>query len=153
MDDAPTRLQDGYDIWVKPNSKRFVKLNISGSPTLVIVPQWYIKNGNPPGTKYFNCVKAGTIHKFMEEDLNAERLPAGWEGAEHCAQEKPIGIYELKEITLQELNNLFPIGGKKGKSKTTKHRSKSRSRSKKHRRKSKKHKRKSRKHRRKNINN
>ena len=130
-------------------------MNANGSISLVIVPQWY-RNGNPPGTKYFNLVEAGKVLKYMSEVVESEQLPDDPEffwGAPHCAQEKPIGIYELKEITLKELNNLFPMGGKKGKTNSTKHRSKSRSRSKKHRRKSKKHKRKSRKHRRKNINN
>ena len=149
MDDTPSRVQGAYNIWVKPDTQRVVKLNISGSPTLVIVPQWYIKNGNPLiGTKYFNLVKAGTIYKFMEEDLNAEGHPAGWNsvGAEHCAQTGKLGIYELKEITLKELNDLFPSGGKKSKSKsrknTTKNRRKNRRKSRKNRRKSKKHKKK-----------
>jgi hypothetical protein len=154
-DDAPDRPQFSYKKWVKPNSNRFVKLLISGSPTLVIVPQWYIKNGNQLiGTKYFNLVEAGKIYKFMEEGLNAEKVPDDWNfvGAEHCSQLESIGIYELQEITLQELNSMVPMGGKKYKTNKkciTKNRRKSKKRSrksKKRSRKSKKHSRKSKKH-------
>ena len=137
---------NNYRKFVKPNAKRFVKMNTNGAISFVIVPQWY-RNGNPPGTKYFNLVEAGKVLKFMSEVVESQQLPDDpqfFRGTEHCAQEEPIGIYELKEITLQELNNLFPIGGKKGKSKTTKHRKRkgTKRRSRKHRRKSRKHKRK-----------
>ena len=119
-DDAPASFQGlVYSRFIKPNGRRFVKILIGGSPTLVITPPWYII-GNPPGTRYFNLVPAGNILKFMSQVLASDDQTFNVVGADHCNQTGPVGIYTLQEITLAELNNLAPIGGKKNKKNNTK---------------------------------
>lgn len=116
-DDTPGGfLGNVYGRYTKPDGRRFVKLDVAGSKTFVLIPSWY-RNGNPPGIKYFQLVPAGNIFKFMSEVVESQRIPTDdpefFLGAEHCAQTGPVGIYELQEITLQQLNQMIPIGGKK----------------------------------------
>ena len=100
------------DKWIKKNARRFIRVNVSGSPTLVIKPDWYDKK-IVPGTKYFNLVKQGTVSKFMTTYLSTlDAYPEGREGynamgAEHCSQlPPPLGVYVLQPISLGELNTI-----------------------------------------------
>ena len=117
LDNTPKRFQgNSYGQFVKPNAKRFVKMKVSGGLSFVIVPPWY-RNGNPPGTKYFNLEKIGTVFKFMSEVVESQQLPADPEfflGAEHCSQEGEVDIYELEQITLKKLNNMVTMGDARG---------------------------------------
>lgn len=114
-DSTPSNWQgNNYGRWVKPNARNFIKINISGSVTLVIKPSWYDR-GVVPGTKYFHLVPMGTVHKFVSKVLASQNLPPDFSvlGAEHCNQTGPVGIYMLQEITLEELNKMVPSGGKR----------------------------------------
>jgi hypothetical protein len=114
--------EDTYIKWTKPNITVFVQLKIyGGGDVLVIKPSWFNNDGDQlPGTKYFNLIKINTIHKIMNQAGNCET--------------KTVDIYELQEITLQELNSMVPMGGKKYKTNKkgiTKNRRKSKKRSRK----------------------
>jgi hypothetical protein len=112
-DDAPSKWQaNNYKKWIKPNARRFIKMYVYGL-TLVIKPSWY-DSGIVPGTKYFHLVPAGTVNKFMSKTLSTEQLPDDFSalGADHCNQTSPVGTYELREITLEELNTMVPAGGR-----------------------------------------
>jgi hypothetical protein len=118
-DNTPSDWQGNtYGRWIKNNARRFIKINISGSPTLIVKPAWY-DTGLVPGTKYFSLVKQGTVNKFMSTVLSSQNLPQDFTalGAEHCNQiPPPVGTYVLEPISLSELNtivNTIPAGGKK----------------------------------------
>ena len=123
-DNAPAVWQGNtYRRWIKNNARKFIKINLSGSPTLVIKPDWYDR-GSVPGTKYFKLVSAGNVTKFMSKVLSSQNLPADFSalGADHCNQNGSIGVYVLQEITLDELNGMIPLGGSQNrKNKSKKH--------------------------------
>lgn len=113
-DDAPSKwLGNAYGKWLKPGSREFVKIIVSGSPTLVIKPDWY-DSGIVPGTKYFRLIPSGSVFKFMSKVLASQNLPEDYDalGAEHCNQTGPIGFYALQEIPLDELDKMVSSGGK-----------------------------------------
>jgi hypothetical protein len=115
-DDAPSEWQgqNTYRKWKKNNAREFIKVMISGSPTLIIKPDWY-DTKLVPGTKYFRLVSAGNVNKFMRKDLWTQKLPINFNplGTEHCNQRGPVGTYILQEIPLNELNTMIPEGGRK----------------------------------------
>lgn len=151
LDDIPENIDENdYKKYVKSDGRRFLKIKFSDNDVkFVIVPQWYRNGQHPPGTKYFELVKVGTIFKFMSEHVETpppqhniiNNIFSGL-GAERCEQKEENDIYELREMTLDQLNSIqFPMGGKKNK-KGKKHSRKSGKKykkSKKHGRKSKKH--------------
>jgi len=153
LDETPENIDvNDYKRYVKSDGRRFLKIQFSDNDVkFVIVPQWYRNGEHPPGTKYFDLVKAGTIFKYMSEHVETpppqhnmiENVFSRSElGAANCKQKEENDIYELQEITLNQLNSIqFPMGGKKNK-KSKKHSRKS----KKYNRKGKKHSRKSKKY-------
>jgi len=64
-DDTPTHWQGyTYGRWIKPNTRQFIKINISGGGlSLIVKPDWY-DAGVVPGTKYFHMVAAGNVYEY-----------------------------------------------------------------------------------------
>lgn len=119
LDNTPLDWQgNSYSKYIKPNGRRFIKMNISGSTTMVVKPIWY-NAGTVPGTKIFNLVPADKVLKFMSKPLAIQELPEDFSalGAEHCNQLGEVGTYTLEEITIDELNNIInqPLNGGKNK--------------------------------------
>jgi hypothetical protein len=116
-DDTPTSWQgNSYSNYIKPNGRRFIKINIGGSPTMIVKPNWYNLKA-VPGTKIFNLVPSGKVFKFMSKPLAIQELPEDFTalGADHCNQSAELGAYTLQEIKIEDLNNLInsqSIGGK-----------------------------------------
>jgi len=122
-DNAPVSWQGfTYSKWLKPNGRKFIKMNIAGSIFMVETPEWY--SSGVPGTRYFKLVKLpDKVYKFVSSVLASDKPPPGWEaiGADHCNQTMSdkdemakmtpeeiknavsIGTYRLEEITLEEL--------------------------------------------------
>jgi hypothetical protein len=132
-DNSPSEWQGNtYKKWIKPNARRFIKITILGSPTLVIKPAWY-DTRLVPGTKYFRLVLEGNVKKFMSTVLSSQNLPEDFSalGADHCNQTGPVGVYVLQEIPLSELNTMIPAsGGKKSRKKKTKQQKKTKQKTK-----------------------
>ena len=159
-DETPENIDENdYKRYVKSDGKRFLKIQFPNNDVkFVIVPQWYKNDIHPPGTKYFDLVKAGTIFKFMSERVETpppqhneiENVFSSSElGAANCKQNVVNDIYELREMTLDQLNSIqFTMGGKKNKKHSRKSKKQSR-KSKKQSRKSKKYNSKSKKYNRK----
>jgi len=113
---------NSYSRYIKPNARKFIKIIISGSPTMVVKPSWY-DSKQIPGTKFFQLVDTGEpVFKFMTTVLASQNLPSDFTalGSDHCNQTSPIGTYKLEPITLEELKQYATIVGGKNKRKKTK---------------------------------
>ena len=103
-------LGNSYKRYVKPDAKLFIKMIVSGSPTMVEKPDWYDNGWHDsayiPGTKIFQLVKSGEVNKFMTTVLESGNLPADFTalGTDHCNQTSPIGAYRLEPISIDELS-------------------------------------------------
>ena len=123
-DDTPASWNgNSYSRYIKPNARKFIKIIISGSPTMVIKPDWY-DSKQIPGTKFFQLVDTGEpVFKFMTTVLASQNLPSDFTalGSDHCNQTSPIGTYKLEPITIEELNQYATtVGGKNKRKKTRK---------------------------------
>jgi hypothetical protein len=118
LDNAPVSWQaNSYRQFIKPNARKFIKITISGSPTLVIKPDWY-DNGTIPGTKFFQLVTTNQpVFKFMTTVLASQNLPEDFlaTGSDHCNQISPLGVYTLEPISVEQLSNYVTTGGKRRK--------------------------------------
>jgi surface protein len=116
-DDTPSDWQgNSYSNYIKQNGRRFIKINIAGSPTMIVKPNWY-NSKSVPGTKIFNLVPTGKVFKFMSKPLTIEELPEDFTalGADHCNQTGELGAYILEEIKIEDLKNLVSRQSKGGK--------------------------------------
>jgi surface protein len=120
-DDTPVSWEgNSYGQYIKPNARTFIKVMISGSPTMVIKPYWYF-HGVVPGTNFFQLVDTNVpVFKFMTTVLASQNLPSDFSavGSDHCNQTSPVGVYQLEPISLEELANYVTTSG--GKIKTRK---------------------------------
>jgi hypothetical protein len=101
-DDTPVSWNgNSYSRYIKPNARKFIKIIISGTPTMVVKPDWY-DSKQIPGTKFFQLVDTGEpVFKFMTTVLASQNLPRDFTalGSDHCNQQSPIGTYKLEPIT------------------------------------------------------
>ena len=97
---------------------------ISGSPTMVVKPDWY-DSEHVPGTRIFKLEKKKKrVEKFMSVILASGDLPDDFTalGSDHCNQTSKVSAYKLVPLSIDELNNfvLESTGGKKKRYKTRK---------------------------------
>ena len=123
IDNTPVSWQgNSYRQFIKPGGRKFIKINISGTPTMVVKPNWY-DSGKIPGTKFFQIVTTNQpVFKFMTTVLSNQNLPADFSalGSDHCNQTSPIGTYTLEPITVEQLSSYVTSGGKRRKRLTKK---------------------------------
>jgi len=123
LDATPVSWQsNSYKQFIKPGGRKFIKINISGSPTMVVKPNWY-DSGKIPGTKFFQIVATNQpVFKFMTTVLSNQNLPEDYTalGSDHCNQTSPIGTYTLEPITVEQLSSYVTSGGKRRKRLTKK---------------------------------
>jgi hypothetical protein len=102
---------NSYRNYIKPNARRFIKITVSGSPTMVIKPDWY-DSRQIPGTKFFQLVDTNKpVFKFMISVLASGNIPSDFEavGSDHCNQTSPIGTYTLEPITIEQLQQYTSV--------------------------------------------
>ena len=123
LDATPESWQgNSYKQFIKPGGRKFIKVNISGTPTMVVKPDWY-DSGKIPGTKFFQIVTTNQpVFKFMTTVLSNQNLPDDFSalGSDHCNQTSPIGTYTLEPITVEQLSSYVTSGGKRRKRLTKK---------------------------------
>ena len=116
IDNTPVTWQgNSYRQFIKPGGRKFIKINISGSPTMVVKPDWY-DSGAIPGTKFFQIVTTNQpVFKFMTTVLSNQNLPEDYTalGSDHCNQTSPVGVYTLEPITVEQLSSYVTSGGKR----------------------------------------
>ena len=123
-DDTPVVWNgNSYSKYIKPNARKFIKIIISGSPTMVVKPDWY-DSKQIPGTKFFQLVDTKEkVFKFMTTVLASQNLPSDFTalGSDHCNQTSPLGTYKLEPITIEQLKQYATnFGGKNKRKKTRK---------------------------------
>ena len=116
IDTTPVSWQgNSYRQFIKPGGRKFIKINVSGSPTMVVKPDWY-DSGAIPGTKFFQIVTTNQpVFKFMTTVLSNQNLPEDYSalGSDHCNQTSPVGVYTLEPITVEQLSSYVTSGGKR----------------------------------------
>ena len=102
---------NSYRNYIKRNARRFIKIIVDGSPTMVIKPDWY-DSRQIPGTKFFQLVDTNKpVFKFMISVLASGNIPSDFEavGSDHCNQTSPIGTYALEPITIEQLQQYTSV--------------------------------------------
>ena len=102
---------NSYRNYIKRNARRFIKIIVDGSPTMVIKPDWY-DSRQIPGTKFFQLVDTNKpVFKFMISVLASGNIPSDFEavGSDHCNQTSPIGTYTLEPITIEQLQQYTSV--------------------------------------------
>ena len=129
-DDTPTEWQGndrrGEDNYLKSRkgNKTFVKMLINGVPSLILKPRWYDNRDQLQGTRFYKATPISRVNKYMDSKL----VSSDWNlrdsfnavGAQHCNQTEDSPAYELTEMTVDELNQNMPHGGKIQKKNKTK---------------------------------
>jgi len=87
-----------------------------------VKPDWY-DSQIIPGIRFFRLVEGEPVFKYMSLDLATQNLAPDFtvHGADHCNQLNTQISYYLNEITLEELDNMVPQGGRKRQTKRKKY--------------------------------